>query len=54
MASNFKSPPALNENSLYEQWEKEIAMWQTFIDLSAEKQDSAIVLTLSATEAMLE
>ena len=56
MVSNFKSPPALNENSVYEQWKKEIAIRQAFTDLSAEKQDSAIFLTLSgkAREAVLE
>ena len=56
MASNFKSPPALNESSVYEQWEKEIAIWQAFTGLSAEKQDPAIFLTLlgKAREAVLE
>ena len=42
MASNFTSPPALNENSVYEQWKKKIAVWQAFTDLSAEKQGPAI------------
>ena len=56
MASNFKSSPALNENSVHEQWKKEIALWQAFTDLSAEKQGPAIFLTLSgkAREAVLE
>ena len=56
MASNFKSSPALNENSVYEQWEKEIAIWQAFTDLSSEKQGPTIFLTLSgkAREAVLE
>ena len=56
MASNFKSSPALNENFVYEQWKKEIAIWQAFTNLSAEKQDPAIFLTLSgkAREAVLE
>ena len=55
MASNFKSPPALNENSVYEQWKKEIAIWQAFTDSSAKKQGPAIFLTLSgkAREAVL-
>ena len=56
MASNFKSPPALNENSVYEPWKGEIAIWQAFTDLSAEKQGPAIFLTLSgkAREAVLQ
>ena len=56
MASNFKSPPALNENSVYEQWKKEIAVWQAFTDLNAGKQGPVIFLTLSgkAREAVLE
>ena len=56
MASNFKSPPALNENSVYEQWKKEIAIWQAFTaDSSAKKHGPSIFITLSgkAREAVL-
>ena len=56
VASNFKSPPALNENSVCEQWKKEIAIWQAFTDLCTEKEGKAIFFTLSgkAREAVLE
>ena len=47
MASNLKSPPALNENSVYEHWKKEIAIWQAFTKLSVEKQGPAIFLKSS-------
>ena len=49
-------PSRLNENSVHEQWKKEIAIWQAFIDLNAEKQGPVIFLTLSgkAREAVLE
>ena len=56
MASNFKSSPALSENSVYEEWKKEIAIWQAFTDSSADKQGPASFLALSgkAREAVLE
>ena len=56
MATNFKAPPLLKEDSNYELWKKEIKLWKTFTGLDAKKQDPAICLSLTgkAHEAALE
>ena len=55
-SNNYKAPPALEKSSSYDNWLKEIAIWQTFTSLPAAKQGSAIFLNLEgrAKEAVLE
>ena len=45
-SSNFKAPPSLSKSSCYDDWLKEIEIWQAFTDLAAEKQGPAVFLTL--------
>ena len=54
-SSNFKAPPPLSQSSCYDDWLKEIEIWQAFTDLAAEKQGPAVFLTLEgkAHEAIL-
>ena len=54
-SSNFKAPPSLSKSSCYDDWLKEIEIWQAFTDLAAEKQGPAVFLTLEgkAREAIL-
>ena len=56
MASSYKAPPQLNDETSYERWKKEVALWETFTDLSAEKRAPAICLSLTgrARDAVLE
>ena len=56
MASNYKAPPTLGDNTVYENWKKEIKIWQVFTDLPKKKRGPAIYVTLSgkAREAVLE
>ena len=56
MASNYKAPPTLGDSTVYENWKKDIKIWQGFTDLPKKKQRPAIYLTLSgkAREAVLE
>ena len=56
MASNYKVPLTLGDNIVYENWKKEIKIWQVFTDLPKKKQGPVIFLTLSgkAREAVLE
>ena len=57
MAShNFKAPPALSKSSSYENWLKELAIWQKFTDIKKENHGSGLFLTLEgkAREAALE
>ena len=56
MATNYKAPPLLKEDSNYELWKKKIKLWKTFTDLDAKKQGPAICLPLTgkAREAALE
>ena len=55
-SNNYKAPPTLGKSSSYDNWLKEIAIWQTFTDITPKKQGSAIFLTLEgkAREAVLE
>ena len=46
MASNFKIPPALEEDSNYESWKNELEMWRLITDLPKTKQALAVVLSL--------
>ena len=43
--TNHKAPPSLT-STYYEDWLKEIEIWQAFTDLTDEKQGPAIFLTL--------
>ena len=56
MATNYKAPPLLKEDSSYKLWKKEIKLWKTFTDLDAKKQGPAIWLlyTGKAREAASE
>ena len=55
-ATSFKAPPLLTDESVYENWKREIEMWQAFTNLVPKKQCPAIFLTLQgkAREAALE
>ena len=44
--TNYKAPPSLTNSTCYEDCLKEIEIWQTFADLTDEKQGPAIFLTL--------
>ena len=46
MSSNIKAPPSLSKCSSYDEWLKEIEIWQSFTDLADTKQGPAIFLTL--------
>ena len=46
MATNFKVSPLLTDESVYENWKREIEIWQAFTDLALKKQSPAIFLTL--------
>ena len=56
MASSYKAPPQLNDQTSFEIWKKEVVLWETFTDLSAEKQAPAICMTLTwrVADAVLE
>ena len=56
MATRFKALPLLTDESVYENWEREIEIWQTFKDLVPKKQGPSIFLTLQekARAAALE
>ena len=58
MATNtgYKAPPVLTKDSSYENWKKEIKIWQPLTTLEGKKQALAIFLMLSgqAKEAALE
>ena len=44
--TNYKAPLSLTSSTCYEDWLKEIEIWQAFTDLTDEKQGPAIFLTL--------
>ena len=54
--TNCKAPPWLTSSICYEDWLKEIEVWQAFTDLTDEKQGPAIFLTLEgkARETVLD
>lgn len=54
--TDFKAPPSLNKDISYTKWKKELAIWQTFTSLDANKRAPAIFLTLQgqARDAVLE
>ena len=54
--TNCKAPPWLTSSTCYEDWLKEIEVWQAFTDLTDEKQGPAIFLTLEgkARETVLD
>ena len=45
-STSFKAPPSLAKSNCYEDWLKEIEIWQAFTDVVQEKQGPAIFLTL--------
>ena len=44
--TNYKAPPSLTSSICHEDWLKEIEIWQSFTDLTDEKQGPAIFLSL--------
>ena len=56
MASNYKAPRSLVKSISYDYWLKEIKIWQSFTDISEEKQGPAVFFTLEgkACEAAIE
>ena len=55
-AHSIKAPPALSKSTSYENWLKELKIWQLYTEIKKEKQGPAIFLTLEgkAREAVLE
>ena len=53
---SYKTPPALSKSSSYENWLKEIKVWQKLTDLGIGKQGPAILLSLEgkARDTVLE
>ena len=53
---DYKAPPLLTEDISYENWKKEIKIWQVFTSVDKKKQAPAIFLTLQgkARDAVLE
>ena len=53
---SFKTPPALSKSSSYENWLKEIKVWQKLTELDVRKQGPAILLSLEgkAKDSVLE
>lgn len=53
--SNYKAPPALRDDLGYEDWKKELKIWQAFTDLEKKRQGGALFLTLTgkSREAVL-
>ena len=53
---SFKTPPALSKSSSYENWKKELEVWQALTDLVKTKQGPAILLSLEgkAKDTILE
>ena len=54
--SGYKNPPELSETKSYEQWSKELNIWQMITDVDKKKQALVMTLTLSgkARETALE
>lgn len=53
MASNSsKTPPSLSKFKIYEDQLKLIKVWRRFTDLPANKQSSALLLSLEEEEAL--
>ena len=40
MATSFKAPPLLTDEIVYENWKREIEIWQAFTDLAQETRSS--------------
>ena len=47
MAKNYKNPPVLGNDTLYETWKNEIEIWKWVTDLEKKKQALAVTLSLS-------
>ena len=56
MASHYKSPPLLQEDKNYNDWKKEVSIWQIATDVKSEKQAAAIFMILEgkSRQAVLE
>ena len=46
MAANFKNPPEMRDDLLYEDWKLELEIWCSFTDLGKKRKGPAIFLTL--------
>ena len=55
MASNYKNPPQLKSDTIYETWKNEIAIWRLVSEIDKKKQALAVTLSLTgqAKEAAL-
>ncbi len=47
MASVIKNPPALTSEKEYEQWKRDLEIWQKLTNVAPEKQALAVHLTLT-------
>ena len=54
-SKDFKAPPTLGKDTLYNNWKKEVKIWEAFTSIPEEKRAPAIFMTLSgeAKEAVL-
>ena len=44
--ANYKLPPVLGPDTVYETWKQEIAVWRLVTDLEQKRQGPAVTLTL--------
>ena len=44
-SSSYKNPPEMREDLVYEDWKRELAIWQDFTELEKKRQGSAVFLT---------
>ena len=53
---SFKTPPALSKSSSYENWKKELQVWEKLTDVSKSKRGLTVLLSLEgkAKDAILE
>lgn len=47
MAQNFKIPPSLGPDTVYETWKNELEVWELVTDVKPEKQALAVTLSLT-------
>ena len=54
--SGYKNPPVLSETKSYQQWSKQLNMWQMITDVDKKKIALVVILSLSgkARETALE
>ena len=54
--SSFKTPPALSKSSSYENWKKELKVWEKLTEVDEKKRGLTVLLSLEgkAKDAVLE